>query len=135
MWACHKQSKINESFLRISTEHYKSLCNCLLLEWKNLAIVKIQRRKSLLERTHALQARRFFAKLRLQTQLSHVKKNVLSKIKSLFNNRLKQKSIASLKAYLTSDSCANQKKSKEIRSRLLRKKGLVALKQVSQLQA
>ena len=87
--ACHKQAQVNDTFSRVTTEHYKTLCKGLLQDWKNLTIEKVQRRDSLLERQKKYQARRFFGKLRLITQIGHVKRDVMGKLDAFRHNRLK----------------------------------------------
>ena len=58
--------------------------------------------------------------MRLQTQISFVKRTVFARLETFRNERLKVKSVESFKAYLTSESCANYKRAKKIRAELLK---------------
>ena len=75
--------------------------------------------------------RRFFGKLRLVTQIGEVKRNVNAKLEAFNAHRLLQKSIVSLKAYLTSDSCERYRKACQLREKLLRHRAISALKIVT----
>lgn len=55
-----------------------------------------------------------------------MKKTVLARLETFRNERLKVKSLESFKAYLSSDSCADYKRSKRIRAELLKKKAMAA---------
>ena len=125
---CHHQAQTDQTYEVVQTEHYKKLCKGLLLEWKNLAIEKIQRRDSLLQRQQKLQARRFFGKLRLLTQIGFVKREVNSKLLFFRNNCLKVKAMQSLKTYLKSEDCTKEKQARSLSKKLLKSRTLKALR-------
>ena len=65
--ACRRQVLMSETLNKETTEHYKTLCKGMLIEWKALMLQKVQSRDNLLTRQQKFQAKRFFGKLRLVT--------------------------------------------------------------------
>ena len=84
---------MNHRLNQAQTEHYKTLCKGLLHEWRDLMHQRLERRESLLTRQQKFQAKRFFGKLRLLTQIGFVKRNVMAKLEAFRHDRLKLKSI------------------------------------------
>ena len=115
---------MHETLNKVTTEHYKTLCKGLLTEWKTLMLQKVQSRENLLTRQQKFQAKRFFGKLRLVTQIGHVKRDVLAKLQAFRFNRLKSKSIQSWKTYLHGEECAKLKQARKLRAKQLRNRGL-----------